>query len=395
MGGVQADMERLKIAMVAPYEYPYAGGVAEHIHHLSETLREKGHEVHIIAPCPEDIELPEHVIAATKHIVSFPFAGSQARISLSPRVYNRARDILEEHQFDIVHVQEPLTPALPWAMLYHSNAVNVGTFHAYREGSFAYSAWRVVLENFMDRLQGRIAVSEVARDYVASYFPGEYRVIPNGIDVEAFSAAEVEPVERFVDGRPNILFLGRLEKRKGFRHLLRAFEILKVRVPDARLIVAGAFDKESKEPYVRYVRERGIHDVRFVGYVAARALPRYYRTCTVYCAPSTGSESFGIVLLEAMAAGRPVVATDIAGYRSVLQNGVQGLLVPPEDEYALAAALERILLNPDMGRAMGEAGIRRAWEFSWDSVTDRVLEFYYELLDRFRGRGGKARAYDQ
>jgi phosphatidylinositol alpha-mannosyltransferase len=381
-------MERLKIAMVAPYEYPYAGGVAEHITHLSNTLREKGHEVQIIAPCPEDVELPEHVIAATKQIVSFPFAGSQARISLSPRVYTRARDILEQYQFDVVHVQEPLTPTLPWAMLYHSNAVNVGTFHAYRENSFTYAAWKAVLEHFMDRLHGRIAVSDAARDYIAQYFPGDYTVIPNGINAAAFSDPDVEPVERFNDGRPNILFLGRLEKRKGFRHLLRAFEMLKARVPDARLIVAGAFDKEGKEPYVRYVREHGIHDVRFVGYVSPQMLPRYYRTCTVYCAPSTGSESFGIVLLEAMASGRPVVATNIAGYRSVLQNGVQGLLVPPEDEEALAVALERILLNPAMGSAMGEAGVRRAWEFSWDSVTDKVLEYYYELLHTYRRRGG-------
>jgi phosphatidylinositol alpha-mannosyltransferase len=394
MGGVQADMEQLRIAMVAPYEYPYAGGVAEHIRHLSETLRKKGHEVHIVAPCPEDVELPEHVIAATKHIVSFPFAGSQARISLSPRVYTRAKDILAQHRFDIVHLQEPLTPTLPWAMLYHSSAVNVGTFHAYRENSFTYAAWRVILESFMERLQGRIAVSEAARDYVASYFPGDYRVIPNGIDVEAFSEPDVEPLERFNDGKPNILFLGRLEKRKGFRHLLKAFEILKARVPDARLIVAGAFDKDSKEPFVRYVREHGIHDVRFVGYVPPRALPRYYRMCTVYCAPSTGSESFGIVLLEAMASGRPVVATDIPGYRSVLQNGVQGLLVPPEDEGALAVALERILRNADMGRAMGEAGLRRAGEFSWDSVTDKVLEFYSELLDQHRRIGGKANIHD-
>lgn len=388
-------MERLTIAMVAPYEYPYPGGVTEHIRHLSATLRKKGHEVHIIAPCPEDVEPPEHVIAATKHIVSFPFAGSQARISLSPRVYNRAKDILDSHRFDVVHLQEPLTPTLPWAMLYHSNAVNVGTFHAYRETSFTYSAWKVILERLMERLDGRIAVSEAARDYVASYFPGEYRVIPNGIDVAAFSDPNVEPIERFNDGRPNILFLGRLEKRKGFRYMLKAFEILKAREPEARLIVVGAFSKEDREPYVRYVRERGIRDVRFVGYVPPGALPRYYRTCTVYCAPSTGSESFGIVLLEAMASGRPVVATDIPGYRSVLQNGVQGLLVPPEDEEALALALERILRNPDMGRAMGEAGLRRAREFSWDTVTDKVLDYYRELLDKRHAKGGRTSVYDR
>ena len=383
MGGVQANLERLKIGMVAPYEYPYPGGVSEHIYYLSQTLQERGHEVVILAACPEDKELPENVIRATKSIVKFPFAGSQARLSLSPMVYNRAKEILEQYQFDVVHVQEPLTPTLPWAVLLLSEAINVGTFHAYREVSLTYAAARRLLDQFMEKLHGRIAVSEAARDYVASYFPGEYKIIPNGIAVERFSSPDVQPIERFNDGRPNILFLGRLEKRKGFKHLLEAFEILKARVPEARLIVAGAFDKEAKEPYVRYVREHGIRDVRFVGYVSSEVLPRYYRTCTVYCAPSTGSESFGIVLLEAMAAGRPVVATNIPGYRSVLQDGVQGLLVPPEDEKALATALERILLKPEMGRAMGEAGVRRAQEFNWGTVTTQVVDFYHELLQRF------------
>ncbi len=388
MGGVQADMERLKIAVVAPYEFPYPGGVTEHINNLSQTLQRHGHEVHIIAPCSEDADLADNVIPATTHIVRFPFAGSMARISLSPRVYNRVKPILEEHQFDVIHLQEPLTPTLPWAVLLHSTSVNVGTFHAYRETSLAYATWRILLEHFADKLHGRIAVSEVARDFAARYFPGDYRVIPNGINVHEFADPNIEPIERFHDGRPNILFVGRLEKRKGFEHLLDAYAILKPRVPDARLIVVGAFDKEDKEPYVKYVRERGIRDVRFVGYAPAGHLARYYKTCAVCCMPSTGAESFGIVLLEAMASGKPIVATNIPGYRSVLQDGVQGLLVPPEDEQALASALERILLNPALARKMGEAGSQRAREFSWDKVTQRIVEYYRELLQNSsRGEG--------
>ncbi len=388
MGSVQTDMERLKIAMVAPYEYPYPGGVTAHISHLSETLQKHGHEVHIIAPCTEDADLADNVIPATTHIVRFPFAGSKARISLSPRVYNRVKPILEKHRFDVIHLQEPLTPTLPWAVLLHSTSVNVGTFHAYRETSLAYATWRILLERFADKLHGRIAVSEVARDFAAQYFPGDYRVIPNGINPEEFSNPDIEPVERFNDGRPNILFVGRLEKRKGFEHLLGAYEALKSHIPEARLIVVGAFDKEDKEPYVKHARERGIRDVRFVGYVPSEHLPRYYKTCAVCCTPSTGAESFGIVLLEAMASGKPIVATNIPGYRSVLQDGVQGLLVAPEDEAALAAALERILLNPEMARKMGEAGLRRAQEFSWDKVTAQVVEYYRELLQNFRQSEG-------
>jgi phosphatidylinositol alpha-mannosyltransferase len=385
-------MERLRIGMVAPYAYPYPGGVSEHIQHLSETLEAQGHDVHILAPSPEEAELPDNVIPATRNIITFPFAGSKARISLSPRVYGRAKGILDEYKFDVIHLQEPLTPTLPWAVLRYSNAINVGTFHAYREVSLTYATWKRILDPLMERLHGRIAVSEAARDYVSEYFPGEYRIIPNGIDLRKFSDPDVRPVERFSDGRPNILFMGRLEKRKGFKYALAAYEILKQRIPEARLLVVGAFDKEDKEPYVRYVREHAIRDVRFVGRVPADLLARYYRTCAVCCVPSIGSESFGIVLLEAMASGRPIVATDIPGYRSVLQDGVQGLLVPPEDEEALAVALERIISNPLMGRAMGVAGERRAQEFSWETVGRQVVDYYFELLEQF---SAKVRTYDR
>lgn len=384
MGDVQPDLERLKIAIVTPYEYPYPGGVTDHVFHLDRSLRRMGHDVRIVAPCAEDTPLPDHVISATSHIITIPFAGSRARISLSPMVYPRVKEILDEFHFDVIHIQEPLTPTLPLAVLSHSKVLNVGTFHAYREVSSTYLYGKPIFDRFMERLDGRIAVSRAARDYVASYFPGEYRIIPNGIDVRLYGDPNVEPIPFFWDGRPNILYVGRLEKRKGFKHLLRAYELLKPTLPSARLIVVGAYDRQHKEEFVHYARERGIRDVRFVGFATLEAKIRYYRTASVFCAPNTGSESFGLVLLEAMAAGCPIVASDIEGFRAVLEDGKQGILVEPEDEEGLAAAILRVLRDPAMAAQMGESGRRRAQLFSWDSVARRVVAFYRELLERRR-----------
>lgn len=209
------------------------------------------------------------------------------------------------------------------------------------------------MRHFIDRLHGRIAVSQAALDYISAYFPGEYRIIPNGFDVERFAAEGVRPIEQYSgDGRLNVLFVGRLEKRKGFGYLLRAFRLIKATVPEARLLVVGAYSKEDKAPFVRYARHSHLRGVKFIGYVRDEELPRWYWTAHVFCAPSTGFESFGIVLLEAMAAGVPIVASDIPGYRCVLQPGVQGLVVPPADEESLAAAVIRLLRTP---------GARRVW----------------------------------
>jgi phosphatidyl-myo-inositol alpha-mannosyltransferase len=384
MGDLQTNLERLRIGLVAPYEYPYPGGVTEHIFHLDRALRRMGHDVRIIAPCAEDTPIPDHVIPAASRIITIPFAGTKAHISISAKAFPRVKEILERVPFDVMHVQEPLTPTLPLAVLAHSKVVNVGTFHANREVSLVYLYGKPILDRFMDKLDGRIAVSAAARDYVASYFPGDYRVIPNGIDLQRFGDPNVEPVAHFTDGRPNILFVGRLEKRKGFKHLLKAFEIAKREIPDCRLLVVGAYDKQDKEQYVHFTREHGLRDVRFVGYAPPEDLPRWYKTASVFCAPSTGAESFGIILLEAMAGGRPIVASDIEGYRSVLEDGKQGVLVPPEDEEALAAGLIRVLKDPEMAARMGESGRQRAALFSWDSVAQKVAEYYRELIIRRR-----------
>jgi phosphatidylinositol alpha-mannosyltransferase len=239
---------------------------------------------------------------------------------------------------------------------------------------------RPLVQSIVDRLDGRICVSDVVREYITQYFPGNYTVIPNGIDCSRFAAQDIQPIEQYNDGRPNILFVGRLEKRKGFRHLIRAYRFVKEAIPDARLLVVGAFSDKSKSTFVRYARAAKLRGVHFIGYVPPEELPRYYRTATIFCAPSTGFESFGIILLEAMAAGLPIVASDIPGYRTVVQNGIDGLLVPKGDEQALADAVIELLRDPTRRVQMSEAGKRKAAEYDWDIVAKRLLTYYEELI---------------
>ena len=371
----------MKIALVTPYDYPYPGGVTEHIAALDKEFRARGHDTRIIAASSQNEDvLGEHVIKVSGAVSPVPFAGSTARITIAPTVYRRIKQILKQEQFDIVHVHEPTVPILSLVVLRHSHAINVGTFHAYRETSAIYATMRLLVQRVINRLDGRIFVSQAVRDYIEQYFPGEHVIIPNGIDCTRFAAPDIQPIEQFADGRPNILFVGRMDKRKGFRHLMRAFPFIKQELPDARLIVCGAFDDDDKEPFLRYARTHKLRGVHFVGYVSPEELPRYYRTATIFCAPSTGFESFGIILLEAMAAGLPIVASDIAGYRLVVADGCDGLLTPPGDEQAIARTIVALLNDPAQRAKMRECGLRKAAEYDWHIVAQRVLEYYDQLI---------------
>ncbi len=367
----------MKIALVSPYDYPYPGGVTEHVAALDKHFRELGHDTRIIAASSTDEDvLGDHIIKVSGAILPVSVSGSKARVAYSPQVYQRVKKILHEEQFDVVHIHEPTIPMLSLAVLRHSHAVNVGTFHAYRETTSAYAYMRPLVKRVLGRLDGRIFVSDAVQESITRYFPGDYVIIPNGIDYARFSSPSTQLIERFNDGRPNILFVGRMEKRKGFRHLIRAFVYIKNEIPDARLIVVGAYEDKEKGPFLRYARTHKLHGVHFVGRVSPEDLPRYYRTATVFCAPSTGFESFGIVLLEAMAAGLPIVASDIPGYRGVLENGRGGLLVPPGDEQAIARAITSLLRDPAKKARMSECGRQTAAEHDWSIIARRVLDFY-------------------
>lgn len=368
----------MKIALVSPYDYPYPGGVTEHICHLAAEFRRMGHEVHIIAPQSAGMRAQDgEIVHSVGTVVPVPVNGSVARISLSLRLSRKVKDILDQEAFDVIHLHEPLLPALPVTVLRHSHAVNIGTFHAYSQSNYAYFYGKPILRYFVRRLHGRIAVSSAARDFVSIYFPGDYEIIPNGIDFDRF-ATDVPLLPEYAGGGPTILFVGRLEKRKGLKFLLRAMGAVWEKVPGARLVVVGR--GPLLDDYRALVERRHVSAVEFKGFVPSEDLARYYRSCDVFCAPSTGQESFGIVLLEAMAAGKPIVASDIPGYRQVVNHGIEGLLVPPKDERALADALVKVLTSPELRTHMGDAGRARAEQFSWDKVALRVLAYYEEVI---------------
>jgi phosphatidylinositol alpha-mannosyltransferase len=342
-----------------------------------------GHEIKSIFPSSHSKEPPgNNNIIFIGRPIPIHASGSIARSPISPSIFfsNRLCETLEQEKFDIVHLHEPLFPPLTTACLRYSRSVNIGTFHASRSRSWGYWFWRPVLNQWFPKLDGKIAVSKPASDFISRYFPGEYTIIPNGIEWERFSGP-VAPIEEFQDGKINILFVGRLEKRKGFGYLLEAYRYIKEGNPRTRLIVVGPTGW-LRWKYELLVKRYQLQDVIFAGYVAPEDLPRYYHTADIFCAPATGRESFGIVLLEAMAASKPVVASDIDGYASVVTHDVDGLLVNPMDAKALARALDLLIKDKSLRERLGTQGKLKAEEYSWDRVARRVMDYYEEVLGR-------------
>jgi phosphatidylinositol alpha-mannosyltransferase len=369
----------MNIGLVSPYDYAYPGGVNTHISNLAMTMAGMGHRVKILAPCSNNKALPKNMsIIPLGTTIPYPSNGSVARLTLSLWLMPKIKAIIEEEQFEIIHFHEPLFPSLPWMVLPYSHSVNVGTFHAYYRRSAGYRIGKPFLMNYYNKLDGKIAVSEPARKFVSRYFPGDYRVIPHGVDLERFSP-KVAPIEQYHDGKLNILFVSRLEKRKGAKYLLQAYKTAKKDCPPSRLIMVGPGDKAQRE-YERWVRAVKLEDVVFTGHVPYADLPRYYHTADIFSIPAVGQESFGIVLLEAMAAGKPIVATSIEGYANVVNSGAEGILVKPKDEQALASALVSLANDKNMREQMGAKGRAKAEALSWPIIAQRTLDFYQECM---------------
>jgi phosphatidylinositol alpha-mannosyltransferase len=262
-----------------------------------------------------------------------------------------------------------------------ADCAQVGTFHTTGGPSRLLELMKRYLDPLIAKLDARIAVSATARDFAAAYFPGTYHVIPNGVDVERFHPA-VAPFEAFREpGRVNLLFVGRLDPRKGVRLLLDAMpEVVERSGGRARLLVVG--DSYLRPQFERSVPGALRDHVRFLGHVPQQDLARWYATGDIFVSPASGKESFGIVLLEAMACGRAVVASDIPGYRSVVVPDVNGVVFPPGDRAALARTLVALIDDPERRRALGTRGRARALEFAWPRVTDRIEAVYREVVAR-------------
>ena len=373
----------MKIGLVCPYIYPESGGVAQHVRFLYENLRLRGHDVRIITASHGPQRASEGDILRIGVGFSMPTNGSVGTLTFSPRYIVQVRQLLERERFDLLHFHEPFVPFLSLFLLRESRSVNVATFHAYAGFSPSYELGSRVMGGYAARLHGRIAVSAAARHFIDRFFPGDYKVIPNGVDVPRFASAV--PIARWQDGTPNVLFVGRHEPRKGLLDLLKAHRILRKTGAGNRLLVVGSGPQEREAR--RYVATRGLQEVEFLGRVSDAEKAQLFRTVDVFAAPATGRESFGIVLLEAMAAGAPIVASDIHGYKGVVRRDREGLLVPPHEPKELAAAIARLLRDRDLRSRMSAAGRLRADEFSWPRVASRVEEYYGFVIRRLAASG--------
>jgi phosphatidylinositol alpha-mannosyltransferase len=300
-----------------------------------------------------------------------PYNGSIARLAFGPRVAARVGVALRRARPDVVHVHEPFAPSVGLLAVLRSRAPAVATFHASAPSSRAYRAAAPALRPLYRRLAARIAVSDEARRTVERIFGNSIHVIPNGVDLERFSS--VPPPAGSM-----ILFIGRLEPRKGARVLVDSFVRLRERGVGASLVIVGEGGERAACEWA--VPDALRDDVTFVGRVDPAELATVIGHAAVVCTPSLGGESFGIVLLEAMAAGRPVVATSIPGYAAVARDGVDALLVPPGDAGALASALERVVTDPALGLRLGLSGRERARRYDWPVVAGEVEEVYREAL---------------
>jgi len=373
----------VKIGLVTPYVYPVPVGVNQHVRFLYENLRLRGHDVRIITSSHGLQRSSEGDVIRIGKGFSVPSNGSVGTITLSPRYVSQVQQVLDREHFDLLHFHEPFVPFLSLVVLRQSSSVNIATFHAYAGFSPAMELGSKTLQGYARRLHGRIAVSAAARHFVDRFFPGDYKVIPNGVDIGRYQRAV--PLARWQDGTPNILFVGRLEDRKGLPHLLKAFRLVRKGGLEGRLLIVGSGPQEREAR--RYVMTRGLQNVEFLGRVSDGEKAQLFRTADIFVSPATGRESFGIVLLEAMAAGTPIVCSDIHGYKGVVQRGSQAILVPPHDAKALAAGISELLGDAALRARMGAAGLERAQQFSWERVTAKVDDYYGFVIRRLAAQG--------
>jgi phosphatidylinositol alpha-mannosyltransferase len=387
----------VRVGLVSPYSYTYSGGVGGHAEALAEGLLRLGHEVRLLAPYDPDDRLarvmhrgarpqrrpvPDYLIPLGR-TVGLAMNGAVSNVSLNSAALAVLGHELRTGGYDVVHVHEPNVPVVSWCAVEWARAPVVGTFHTYSTSFLANAVAANVAgaRRLYAKLSARIAVSEAAAWTARRFYGGHYRIVPNGVDLSA-----ARPAAPARDGELRLLFVGRAEGRKGLPVLLRAFEALRSAGIAARLTIAGATAQEV-EPLL--LDPEGVH---VAGRVSDEQKWRLLGEADVLCAPSLGGESFGMVLTEAFASGTPVVASDIAGYRDVVRDGADGLLVPAAGAVELGEALRGLALDPSRRARMAAAARERAERFAWPRVTREVTAVYEEALAQPRPEGQGARA---
>ncbi|EFL21838.1 phosphatidylinositol alpha-mannosyltransferase [Streptomyces himastatinicus ATCC 53653] len=364
----------MKIGIVCPYSWDVPGGVQFHIRDLAEHLTRRDHEVSVLAPADDETPLPPYVVSAGR-AVPVPYNGSVARLNFGFLSAARVRRWLHDGAFDVIHIHEPTSPSLGLLACWAAQGPIVATFHTSNPRSRAMIAAYPILQPALEKISARIAVSEYARRTLVEHLGGDAVVIPNGVDVGFF--ADAEPKEEWQGD--TIGFIGRIdEPRKGLPVLMRALPKILAERPRTRLLVAGRGDeKEAVAGLPEHLRDR----VEFLGMVSDEDKARFLRSVDVYIAPNTGGESFGIILVEAMSAGAPVLASDLDAFAQVLDGGAAGELFANEDADALATAAVRLLGDPDRLAELRERGSSHVRRFDWSTVGADVLAVYETVTD--------------
>lgn len=372
----------MKIGIVTQSYYPVRSGVTEHVYHLGRELSSRGHQVTIITGSSrEPLDRGLRVLRIGAQIPLSGY-GANVHVTVGWKLAKKLRKIEEEEQFDIVHIQSPTDFGLPLVASRAMRSPKVGTHHSFRDShvlaDVLFKLMRSSFDEAVHNVRAHIAVSPSAASICHRYYPNiEVSVIPNGVDTDRFSPS-IEPMPVRIGNEFLILFVGRMDPRKGAKYLFAALPMLEESISEYRVLVVGS--GWMKKYYDTYVPIKLRHRVTFAGYATPEELPRYYRAADVYCSPATGNESFGIVLLEAMASGVPIVASDIDGYRNVLTDGAEGLFSVPRDPRSIADRISTLARDPGARARMAEHGRRTALRYDWRIITDQVVEVYKRVL---------------
>lgn len=368
----------MRIGMVCPYSFDVPGGVQFHVRDLAEHFLAQGHDVAVLAPSEDDEGMPPWFTSSGR-AVAVPYNGSVARLTFGPITSSRVGRWLEDHDFDVLHIHEPVTPSASVLALWAATVPVVATFHTATVRSRAMHAAHPLLRPSLEKIRARIAVSEEARRTAVTHLKGDCYVIPNGVDTQRFARAPHDPRFAGTSERPTLAFLGRIdEPRKGLDVLLRALPDVLTEFPGATVLVAGPGDVDD---VAKDIPSALRPHVTLLGPVSELDKAALLASATVYVAPHTGGESFGIVLVEAMAAGAPVVASELTAFRAVLGDPPAGVMFAVEDSAGLATTLRTVLRDQGERERLRELGRDRAAEFDWDVVAASIMAVYETVLD--------------
>lgn len=364
----------MRIGIVCPYSWDIPGGVSAHVADLAEALIRMGHFVSVLAPAEFDELLPAYVVSTGKPR-AVKYNGSVARLSFGPIAARKVSKWIEEGEFDVLHVHEPLAPSLSVLACWAAKGPIVSTWHSSMDKSRMMLTLSKLAQTAMEKVSARIAVSEAARATLIKHIDGDAVVIPNGVDVSSFRNAK--PMFGWPGRNLSIVFLGRGdEPRKGLAVLVEAYPEIRKKFPEIRVLIAGPGEPDNT---LKSLSREDRASVTVLGMVAPQDKASVLASGTIYVAPNTGGESFGIVLLEAMAAGTPVVASDLEAFKRVLDNGKAGITFENENPADLAEVISDLLANPNRRAQLSEQGRLRAAEFDWSVVAGKIVEVYESI----------------